>query len=171
MLAESYAAAAPSWWRRFALSLRRGARAVSEAVRVPDHKGIVIPVAIISVLVGVLVTLAGVFFRAGQVVQNQANQDRDWADLRVEIKDKLAAVDRLEGEVRGLRSDREADARGWGEFVRSSLKKQSELGASFASLGDELKRQERERRLLQDYVEGRVGAMPYRPPAEKPIPH
>lgn len=141
--------------------LTKGLQTMGDQLRMPDTRGIVIPVALVAVLVGVLGTTMQLVYRAGLIVKGQEAQAAEWQS----IKAKIEAVDELEGKLAQLSAE-QARFQGFvTDWVRASTDEQIEQKSRSAAFEQELRRQERDRRLLQDYVEGRLGAMPYRPPS------
>lgn len=135
---------------------------MGDEIRVPDKKGLVLPVALLGLLFAVLTCLGGLLFRAGSLVTGQERQNAEWDALRTDIKGKLQTVDELRGSIAQLQAEQLRFQTTTGDVLRVSLDKQSQQGAKLDALGEEIRRQERDRRLLQDYVEGRIADLPYR---------
>lgn len=145
---------------------------MGESLAVPDKKGVFVPVALLTLMVTMLGMGAGVLFKAGQIVQHQNNQAAaeaemraDWKEVIREFKDEIEAVRDMR--TNAARQDERLTAieQGTGDFMRSTIDRQSKLESEQASIREELRRQDRDYRLLKDYTEGRISGLPYRPPA------
>jgi hypothetical protein len=139
---------------------------MGDAVRIPDRHGWVIP----SVLLGVLATGGGLFFRAGQIVQNQNVQNEKVTEVLERFEAGVQELEDTKRDVRALEEQVQRIEKGTTEFIQASMQRQADLGASLDSttlaIREELKRQQLEHRLLKDYTEARIDHLPYKPSGE-----
>lgn len=165
-------APAPASSRHRKLKLKERVRAMGEAVRVPDKRGIFIPLTFAGILLTTLVTMGGVFYRAGQIVQNQNTQEaariemnRQWSEALSDLKGELEGVREVRAAMTNVSNRVQTIEDSMSQFTRQAIEDQADLKAQQDSLRRDLESQKNKHELLEDYTEGRISGLPYRPPS------